>query len=267
MMRGYGSGSTIGMQPVITNLIIINTLLYLLKAALMPEVLDQHLGLYNFSSPNFRPWQLFTHMFMHADLMHLLGNMFGLFMFGNTLERLWGSQRLLFYYLVTGLGAAFMQEAVNAWEFHQHMAQLAPYGFTVGDIQNLSRLPIDHDFMMNGLQELYDRSGVRDQLAADVMGSQIMSATGDLLGPMIGASGAVFGILIAFGMMLPNEMIYAPGLFIPMKAKYVVAIYGLIELFQGVRPMAGDSVAHYAHLGGMIFGYLLMRYWKRTTIL
>jgi rhomboid-like protein len=267
MIRGYGSGFTIGFQPVITNLIIINALLYLLKATLMPEVLDQHLGLYNFSSPNFRPWQLLTHMFMHADFGHLLGNMFGLFMFGNTLERLWGPQRLLFYYLATGLGAAFLQQGVNAWEFHRHMAQLAPYGFSVSDIQHLSRLPMDKEFMMNALQELYERSGVTDQMAADVMGGQVMSAAGDLLGPMIGASGAVFGILIGFGMMLPNEVIYAPGLFIPLKAKYVVAIYGLIELFQGVRPMAGDSVAHYAHLGGMIFGYLLMRYWKRTTIL
>ncbi len=267
MMRGYGSGFHLGFQPVITNLIIINTLLYLLKATLMPEVLDQQLGLYNLSSPNFRAWQLLTHMFMHADFMHLLGNMFGLFMFGNSLEYIWGPKRFLFYYLATGLGAAFLQLGVNAWEFHQHMALLAPYGFSVADIQHLSHLPVDHDYWRQALNELYDRSGVKDQALADMMGGQIVEAAGDLLGPMIGASGAVFGILIGFGMMLPNEVIYAPGLFIPMKAKYVVALYGVLELFQGVRPMAGDSVAHYAHIGGMIFGFILIRIWRRSTIL
>ncbi|MFN8352726.1 MAG: rhomboid family intramembrane serine protease [Flavobacteriales bacterium] len=266
MMRGYGSGMHLGFLPVITNLILINVLVHVLRSTLMPDLAEQF-GLYAIGSPNFRPWQLVTHMFLHADIGHLFGNMFGLFMFGTSLEHLWGPKRFLSYYLLTGLGAAALQLGVNAWEHHAHMEVLAAYGISEADVRGLSVPGITDADWRAGLMALYEKAGVRDQLQADILGDQVLAAVGDLVGKMIGASGAVFGVLIGFGMMLPNEIIYAPGLLIPLKAKYVVALYGIIELLQGVHPMSGDSVAHYAHLGGLIFGFFIVRHWKRTTIL
>ncbi len=257
-MRAYGSGFQLGMSPVVLNLIIMNALLFGLKSVMADGVLDQWLGLFALQSPNFRPWQLVTHLFMHANLMHIFGNMFGLFMFGSALERLWGAQRFLVYYLLTGFGAAAMQLGVNAWEFHQHMAVLATSGVSVENIKALSLLPLDEDSVNAGIGELMRRTGAGD--------ADITRAVVDLIGPMIGASGAVFGVLLAFGMMFPNELIYWQ-MFIPIKAKYFVAIYGLLEFYYGVHRTAGDSVAHYAHLGGMLFGFFLVQHWKRTTVL
>ena len=257
-MRAYGSGFHLGITPVVLNIIIINVLMFLLKNVMHRVDLDNTLGLFALQSPNFRPWQLVTHMFMHADAGHIFGNMFGLFMFGSALERLWGPKRFLTYYLLTGLGAAVLQLGVNAWEFHQHMAPLLSAGIGVEDIRALTHLPLDESALNTGASELMTRTGVQEQ--------DIVPAILDLIGPMIGASGAIFGILLAFGMMFPNEIIYFQ-LFIPIKAKYFVAIFGLLEFYYGVHRAAGDSVAHYAHLGGMIFGFFLVRHWKRTSIL
>lgn len=257
-MRAYGSGFQLGVSPVVLNLIIINALMFLLKSVMRDVDLDQWFGLFALQSPNFRPWQLVTHMFMHADLGHIFGNMFGLFMFGSALERLWGPKRFLTYYLLTGLGAAALQLGANAWEFHQHMSPLLSLGVSVNDIRALAHLPIDEALVNSGASDIIARSGASEQ--------DVISAIVDLIGPMIGASGAVFGVLLAFGMMFPNEIIYMQ-MFIPIKAKYFVAIYGLLEFYYGVHRAAGDSVAHYAHLGGMIFGFFLVRHWKRTLIL
>lgn len=267
MMRGYGSGFHLGMLPVVTNIILINVLVHALRSTMAAGALDEHFALYAIGSPSFRPWQLVTHMFLHADIGHLFGNMFGLFMFGTSLEHLWGPKRFLTYYILTGLGAAALQLGVNAWEHQAHLEALAAYGLGDADIRGLSVPGISDQDWRSGMLALFEKAGVRDQVQADVLSGEVMRAVADMVGRMIGASGAVFGILIGFGMMLPNEVIYAPGLLVPLKAKYVVAIYGIFELFQGVRPMDGDSVAHYAHMGGMLFGYLLIRHWKRTTIL
>lgn len=251
-------GSPFSLGPVVKNLLIINGLMLLLKIVMGVDALgfnklDRELALYALSSPNFRPWQLVTHLFMHADFWHLFGNMLGLFMFGSAMEQHWGPKRFLTYYFVCGLGAALLQLGVNAWEIQSHLTDLAPYGVVASDIQGLARLPLDMDFLNSGMALLQERTQAPEGL--------ITRSLMDLIRPMVGASGAVFGILLAYGMTFPNNIVYVQ-FFIPMKAKYLVMIFGALTLYSGFKNAPGDSVAHFAHLGGMIFGYLLIVYWK-----
>lgn len=267
-MRAYGSGFHLGITPVVLNIIIINVLMFLLKNVMHQVDLDNLLGLFALQSPNFRPWQLVTHMFMHADAGHIFGNMFGLFMFGSALERLWGAKRFLTYYLLTGLGAAVLQLGANTWTLHQDLAAVAPYNVELADVKALSDRRVDDESLNMTYQHLLERTGLSptDEVGIVSFNEALKVCRGDLFYPMIGASGAIFGILLAFGMMFPNEIIYFQ-LFIPIKAKYFVAIFGLLEFYYGVHGAAGDPVAHFAHLGGMIFGFFLVRHWKRTMIL
>jgi membrane associated rhomboid family serine protease len=203
--------------PVVTqNLIIINVLCFFAQVLLEQRGIEltQYGGLNFFLSDHFMPYQLITYMFLHGSMMHLFFNMFAVFMFGRTIELVWGPKRFLFYYLVTGIGAGLVQEAV--WSFY-----------------------------------LWD-------YLSDPQISQAMMVT-------IGASGAVFGILLAFGMLFPNvELIMIP-IPIPIKAKWFVIGYGVIELISGVANFSGDPVAHFAHLGGLLFGIIIILYWKKKN--
>ena len=229
---------------VIKNLLIINVLFYLATIGLNSAFnydLVQLLGLHYPTSSNFGVWQIVSYMFMHSPVGfgHILFNMFALWMFGNTLENVWGPKRFLNYYLITGIGAAVIQFIVayfriNAIEIDLSAEQIA--------------LVLQEGAEVLGRGMNYENPGMRDlNLAVNT--------------PTVGASGAVFGILLAFGMMFPNSLIYVYFAF-PIKAKYFVMIYGAIELFSGISNNPGDNVAHFAHLGGMIFGYILIRYWK-----
>ncbi|MDX2003198.1 MAG: rhomboid family intramembrane serine protease [Chitinophagales bacterium] len=211
------------MPPVVTNLLIINGLFFLATYFFQFQGIDLRgiLGMYNVLSPNFKPYQLFSHMFMHANIGHIFFNMFALWMFGSPLENVWGHQRFLLYYIITGLGAAALHLGVGAWEIHQ---------------------------LQNAVQ-----SGTADPALLDMM----------LNIPTVGASGAVFGLLLGFGMLFPNTeliMLFFP---VPIKAKYFVIIYGLLELFAGIGKFQGDNVAHFAHLGGMLFGFILIKLWQK----
>jgi membrane associated rhomboid family serine protease len=181
-------------------------------------------GLYLPTSDLFKPFQLVTHLFLHdtSGLGHILGNMFALWMFGTPLENRWGSQRFLLFYFVTGFGAAALHLGVNYWEYVQAF--------------NLH--------------------------AATGSGEALYFLQSLEMTPTVGASGAVFGLLLGFGMMYPNQQIYLYFL-LPIKAKYFVAIYGLFELFNGVAN-SGSSIAHFAHVGGMIFGFLLIKRWQSS---
>mgnify|MGYP000066433098 CR=1 FL=1 len=208
-MNSYRSNRFSSMPPVVKNLIIINVLFLALKFTLerMQIDLSQYLGLHYWRSDYFKPWQLLTHMFMHGNFMHLLSNMFALWMFGSVLENTWGSQRFLLFYMVTGIGAACMHLGVLSYEYAQY--------------QNV----------------LYNQVTV-------------------------GASGAVFGLLFAFGYLFPNTLLYVYFL-MPIKAKYFVALYALFELYAGIQNSAGDNIAHYAHLGGMVMAFIILMYWKK----
>jgi membrane associated rhomboid family serine protease len=198
------------------------------------------MALYFPSSKQFGVWQFVSYMFMHGGFTHILFNMFALWMFGNVLENVWGPKRFLNYYLITGIGAGITHLVVS-------YIRIASSGFEL--------TPDQFDLIYNeGFQILQSGRNYSDP----AMGfyNLIMNV------PTVGASGAVFGILLAFGMMFPNSLIYI-YFAIPIKAKYFVIIYGAIELLSGISNRPGDNVAHFAHLGGMLFGYAIIMYWKK----
>ncbi len=244
-MNGYGRGF-LNMTPVVKNLILVNIVMfvaYWIGAKAFNIDLNSILGIYFPKSDSFKPVQIISHMFMHADFMHILFNMYALYIFGQALENVWGPKRFLTYYLVCGLGAALMHESVIAYEYSRLVQALSPE-----QVQTVIR---------EGASVLTE--------GTTGFGNSAMNSLLILLNtPTIGASGAVFGVLLAFGVLFPNTqlMIIFPP--IPIKAKYFVLIYGVLELILAFT-QPGSNIAHFAHLGGMLFGYLLIRYWRKTT--
>jgi len=230
------------LPPVIKNLIIINALVFFAQLTL-PRMLhvdiDQMFALHYWGSPLFHWYQFITHMFMHGSFEHIFFNMFALWMFGSILENVWGPRRFLSFYLICGIGAAFFYMLTLTWRFH-HILQET--GITEEQVQNWWYLYTHHI------------SGTFAMLPDKIQEIWIV--------PTLGASGAIFGVLVAFGYMFPNSMIYI-YFFFPLKAKYFVTIYILIELFLGIQNSAGDNVAHFAHLGGALVGFVLMKAWDR----
>lgn len=226
--------------PAVKNIIIINVLVYLACFA-FPQLRDMLSG-YFYQSPNFRPWQLVTHMFTHApSITHIFFNMYGLFIFGSALERYWGSKKFLIYYFVCGFGAFFLHEAINYIEIQNLISQLSPLAV--------------QEVFEEGAGILRDKKNYTDPLYGALNAALNFG--------IVGASGCVFGVLLAFGMMFPNTelmLLFPP---IPLKAKWFVMIYGAIELMLALQNSPGDNVAHYAHLGGMIFGFILLKIWKK----
>lgn len=212
--------------PITKNLLIINVIMFLATEVLNRTSLDLSniLGLHFFMAKDFGIYQLFTYMFMHAGLTHLFFNMFALWMFGCVVERVWGSKKFLLYYLLCGVGAGLMQEGAQ-------FVNYAMQGYAAYDYIGVNGIPMP-------MAEFLNRWTT------------------------IGASGAVYGILLAFGMIFPEERIFIFPLPIPIKAKWFVMIYVAIELFSAIGS-TGDGVAHVAHLGGMLFGFLLIRYWQK----
>ena len=214
------------MPPVTKHIIIINLLMYLARVVALRYGIhfDDLLGLHFFLAPHFKLYQFFTYMFVHASVMHVFFNMFAVWMFGRIMERTMGSQRFLFYYIICGLGAGLVQEVAQFAEYHI--------------------------------------SGMSDYSLVNT-GSGVIAMSSYLnLWNTVGASGAVYGILLAFGMTYPNELMFIFPLPLPIKAKWFVCIYGAIELMEALSSTA-DGIAHMAHLGGMLFGWLLLTYWKR----
>ena len=197
-------------------------------------------ALHYFEASDFNPVQLITYMFMHADFTHFFFNMFALFMFGTTIERTLGQTRFLFYYISCGLGAAIIQEIT--WYFTW---------------ESIFTMPLANQNAIS-LEEMSQAIAQAQAMGID------MPFLNQLL--TVGASGAVYGILLAFGMIFPNQPIYMMFIPVPIKAKYFVIGYGAIELLYGLS-MANDGVAHFAHLGGMLFGLLMILYWKRKGII
>lgn len=199
-------------------MLIINFLLYFAKVVFLRYQIDlSHiLGLHYITASDFHIWQPLTYMFMHADFSHIFFNMFAVLMFAPALEERWGSKRFAIYYLVTGLGAAIVQECVWALQLQSIWNSMNP-------------------------------------LMASAFANNVVT---------IGASGAVFGILMAFGWLFPDVRMYILFIPIPIRARTLVMIYALVELFAGLAPISGDNVAHFAHLGGMIFGFALILWWR-----
>ena len=231
------------MPLVVKNLIIINALFFLARytlASILNIDLNSVLGLYYYNSPEFNPYQLITYMFMHGGFSHIFFNMFALWMFGTQIENLWGPKRFLNYYLITGFGAAFLHYLI----IHFQISGVESY------------------FTSNQISEIVNSGAFNP---SNPLFSKARMLYGLHHTPVVGASGAVFGLLLAYGMTYPNQIIYLNLLF-PIKAKYFVIIYGLLEFVMGVQNSAGDNVAHFAHIGGMLFGFLLIKYWKKNDM-
>lgn len=269
----YGSPAAGALPPIVKNLLIINGLMLLLKIVMGLDVfgrsnLDNILGLHVLGSPDFKPWQVLTHMFMHAGpgsggqdwFFHIASNMFALYMFGPPIERVMGPKRFLTYYLVCGLGAAALQMGFSYMEVAQHVQQLTQAGVDLMDVKRMviaARGSVDDANVV--LNEI-----IRAHPGTSEIAQQVFQ---DYIGVMVGASGAIFGLLLAFAMLFPNTELMLLFLPIPIKAKYFVILYGLWELYAGVRQSTGDNVAHYAHLGGLLFGLILILHWRRQRIL
>lgn len=240
--------------PAIKNLIIINFIFWLASIILTKyaniDIVDW-LGLHYWLSDKFNPAQLITYMFLHdtSSFSHIFFNMFGLWMFGKNIEMFWGTKRFLIFYFVTGIGAGIIQEltwmvdyvpivnAINEYASSKDISQLMPY---LKNIQENTIIPID----------------------------QLMDFKTQILNQPItvGASGALFGILLAFAMLFPQARMFMIFIPIPIRAPYFVAFYALAELFMGIGGNA-DGIAHYAHLGGMLFGLILILIWKKKGTL
>ena len=232
----YSPGNFNELPVVVKTLLIINGLLFLATISLNNLGIDlvKIFGLHQFQSNDFRPHQIITHLFMHGSFTHLFFNMFALWMFGKILENIWGQKKFLIYYMITGIGAAAI-----------HLI------FCQYQIINIS----------NQIPDLFNIA-IEGKYNPSIPLSKKLTQL--IITPTVGASGAVFGLLLAFGMLFPNALLYL-YFAIPIKAKYFVIGYGLIELYAGISNNPADNVAHFAHLGGMIFGYFLIKYWKKDT--
>ncbi|GAB4002563.1 rhomboid family intramembrane serine protease [Spirosoma daeguense] len=203
------------LTPVVRILLIINVLAYFITN----ESIIEQFGLHSFVSSQFNPIQILTHMFLHGGFSHLFSNMIGLIVFGPMLENFWGPKRFTFFYLFTGIGAAFLYEAINYYE-----------------IQRVYELYSEEFRSFSQFVTQYDR-------------------------PMVGASGAIFGVIMGYGLLFPNTQLFLLFPPIPVKAKYLVIFYGAYELYSGVYQAQADNVAHFAHIGGMLFAFILVKYW------
>jgi membrane associated rhomboid family serine protease len=217
--------------PVIKNLVIVNALVFLAQQIFGNgpfDTVNNLFALHDVRSEFFKPHQIITHMFMHGSWTHIIFNMLALWMFGSILENVWGSKRFLVFYMLCGLGAAFLHLGALYIELKDNVASLEQMGVAMQNSDMYYEL-------------LYKINT-----------------------PTVGASGAVFGCLAAFGYLFPNSLIYL-YFFIPIKAKWFVIIYAGLELWLGVNNSAGDNVAHWAHLGGALVGFLLVLYWNKRN--
>ncbi|WPU94042.1 rhomboid family intramembrane serine protease [Mucilaginibacter sabulilitoris] len=219
---------------VVKNLLIINLICFLPYILFRPLYLDKIIlwfGGYYFNSSDFRPWQIITYMFLHGGWEHIFFNMFALFSFGPIVEYALGAKRFFNFYFLCGIGAILCQMAVQAFEVHGITG-----GFTIAHPE---------------LQSSFIQYGEKAQSLYDLYHA-----------PIVGASGAIFGLLIAFGMLFPNMELMMLFIPVPIKAKYIIPVYVVVELFLGVKQFSGDSVAHFAHLGGAIIGYIMVKVWR-----
>lgn len=261
--------SPFSMPPVVKNLIMINVVMLVATWALknMGIDLNEKLGLFYPGSEHFRPYQFVTHLFMHADFWHLLFNMFALYMFGKVLEMVWGSKRFLIYFFVTGLGAAALHSFVTYLEIQSLQKHVAAFVNTPSPELLAAFVKSNLSHPATWVADLVNNWGVAPnnpvyiQQATDLV-QRVLVERIDI--PTIGASGAVFGVLLAFGYLFPNTelmLLFPP---VPIKAKYFVIGYGAIELYLGVT-QSNSNIAHFAHLGGMLFGFILLKYWEKNT--
>lgn len=250
--------------PVVKNLLAINIILWL-ATLVLPGMLRRWgveldltdiLGMHYWGSEKFNLAQLATYIFMHGGFNHVFFNMFAVFMFGSALESFWGSRKFLIYYLITGIGAGIIQQIFWTVEY-QSLINVMNEAIAA----NSGSLLLPHEgelmkyFRITGLSA-FD-AGAISQLKDMFMNLPIT----------VGASGSVFGLLLAYGWLFPEARLMMLFIPVPIKARIFVAVYGVVELFLGVANFSGDNVAHFAHLGGMLFGVIMILLWKKKNTL
>lgn len=252
------------LTPMVKNLLIINAAIFFIGFLLKGLTIESYLALRYLGSSLFQPIQLFTYMFLHANFFHLFGNMLSLFFFGPMLEMYWGAKKFLFFWIFCGVGAALIYSTAHYFEiktiekarnaYHEEPS----FEYLVSFERKLGQDVFDIDFK----EQLEDNPNDQGLLkAAGAAIDQILQKVIDA--PVIGASGSVFGVLMAFALLFPNTELMLLFFPVPIKAKYFVLFYGAFELFMGVARVPGDNVAHFAHLGGALFGFILVKYWQK----
>ncbi|MEI6554177.1 MAG: rhomboid family intramembrane serine protease [Paludibacter sp.] len=265
-MNSYRSSFLNTIPPVVKNIIAINIILFL-ATAVLPSLfvqlgyevnLNSIMGMHYWESSKFNPAQLVTYAFMHGGIGHIFFNMFAVYMFGTVLENVWGPKRFLFYYLVTAIGAGILQQIVWTVEYHSLVAAMKEAA--ASGLPNVL-IPFE-----GALRHLFQFGDITTLPPSELINLKNMFLDSPQF-ITIGASGSVFGLLLAFGWLFPEERLFLMFIPVPIKARIFVFGYGLVELFQGVANFTGDNVAHFAHLGGMLFGAILILFWKSKNTL
>lgn len=233
-------------SETIKALIIVNVIFFV-GTMVLGETSYRLFSLFYFENPNFQVWQPITHMFMHGGIMHIVFNMYALWAFGSPLEQNWGRKKFLFFYFSAGLGAALIHSLVNYYQISSASDILLNAGMTQADIVNL-------------LTTGQYNSGILNSVNIET----IQSAYNSFNTPAVGASGAIYGILVAFGLMYPNAELMLMFFPVPIKAKYFIPLILLGDLFFGISG-AGTGIAHFAHIGGALFGFIMAYYWKKNS--
>ncbi len=224
----------------IKHLIIINVILFLAPQFFKGIDLQNLLALHFAENPSFGFWQYLTHIFMHGSFSHILFNMYGLWAFGTPLEQIWGRNKFLFFYFSAGIGAGLIYSLVNYYQFETAFEQLIQMGATKSEIMDLMNPSVMYkDENLETVNRLYNTSAV-------------------------GASGAVYGILVAFGLSFPNAKLALIFLPIPIAAKYFIPVMILGDLFFGMTSYSIGNIAHFAHIGGALIGFIIAWYWKQN---
>lgn len=258
------------LPPVVKNILIINGLFYLatvsLKSAFNIDLIEMF-GMHYFKSEYFKPHQIITYMFMHGGFSHILFNMFAVWMFGSVLENFWGPKRFLTFYVVTGIGAILIQMLINYYFISsaQHAIDIFMSTPSPELFQDIINNHFDGYVNKNAVSQFisdynYNTLNISYINEAKEILNNLITARMNI--PTVGASGSVYGLLLAFGMLFPNSIINVYFVFL-VKAKWFVIIFGAIELYLGIANKVGDNVAHFAHLGGMLFGFLMIIYWNK----
>lgn len=233
--------------PAVKQLLIINVICFI-GSQLVPQA-EQLLALHYFENNSFRFWQPLTYMFMHGNLMHIFFNMFALVSFGSALEHFWGSKKFVFFYISCGIGAAIIHALVNYYHFHSGIDVLVANGQSTDEIFSVLK---EGKYNL-GWEEIMSKDGFENFISVYIV-------------PAVGASGAIYGLLTAFAFMFPNAELMMMFIPVPIKAKYFVPFIVAMDLFSGVTGYSifGGNIAHFAHVGGALMGFIMMCYWKKN---
>ena len=235
-----------GISDLIKHLVIINVIFFF-STFIFGNIVYDLFALHYFENEKFDYWQLLSHMFMHGNINHILFNMFGLWMFGSPLEKMWGKNKFLFFYISAGLGAAALQMIMYYVQFSSISDQIIQLGYGTDSLNKLLN------------EGLYD-----PRILEVVNESDLIDLIKNYNSSMVGASGAIYGILVAFALIFPNSELFILFIPFPIKAKFLVPILILGDLFFGFSSYSVGPIAHFAHIGGALTGFLIMWYWKKN---